>query len=593
MKTEREDIWQQLPAPTITSPVFALTIEDDGVWAGGVGGIAHFAHSADSEEQGSWVPVGAALPLSSVTTLLALQGLLLAGGSEGIASSSNHGKTWWRAEIEDRTAAITALAASPDFASDGIAVAATLEQGIMRTDDGGQTWINASFGLECLEITALLWRGGTTILAATGDGIYRSRDAGRGWKRLPVEGEAEVEALAALPDGTLLAVLANGELLRSRDDGEHWSSTQPLPQQVQALSLFATQAGTLLLGTLEHGLLRSDDADEPWQVVYEQTVHICAQRDGRLYVGTETGVSLSLDDGLTWRELPCPPVHDLRMLLARDEHLLLAGTYSGVLRATSTSTWEFLKNVPQPLTALAFAPDNALLLSGAEGLTRLSLESGVREVLIDSPEGQVAYLTQRLVGASWHIWAASADGTRLFHSTDNGANWQQLPAPFGVLPLAALQAAGERLLAATYDPRQYQLCLWNSLDEGKTWSRGMEATTNWPLVATCAEPVVLSVGNVLFIEQATGQWRRVTVGSDKGAIRRVIGARLADRSVLFVLTTTGMQSSADLGTTWRQEDAGLPVERIADIAISGETLFVLLSGGQVWQRALRPDSGDL
>jgi hypothetical protein len=97
------------------------------------------------------------------------------------------------------------------------------------------------------------------------------------------------------------------------------------------------------------------------------------------------------------------------------------------------------------------------------------------------------------------------------------------------------------------------------------------------------------VGNILFIEQAAGQWRKVTVGSDSGAIRRVIGTRLAGKRVLLALTTTGIQRSEDLGETWQQENASLPIERIVDIAADGETLFALLSGGQVWKRALQKE----
>ena len=584
--TKSDAIWQQLPPPVVPSPVFALAAGRGGVWAGGVGGIARYAVS---EVQSAWEPGVTSLPLSAVTTLLAPYGVVLAGGSEGIAYSYNNGKSWRRAQLEDSAASITALAASPNFAGDHTAIAATLENGILRTNDGGQTWTNASFGLESLEVTALTWVDSTTILAATGTGIYRSRDAGRGWKRLYLDDEAEIEALTALPDGTLLAALANGGLLRSRDDGRRWTLEDPLARSAQALSLFVTQSGTLLLGTLEHGLLRSNDAGATWQVVHERAVHMCAQRDGYIYAGTDTGVSLSLDDGLTWNELPCPPVHDLRILLARDGHLLLAGPYSGIMQATGAFDWEPLQDVPQPLTALAFAPDNGLFLSSPDGLVRFSLESGEWQILIDGQAGQVAYITMRQEGTSQHIWAASADGTRLLHSIDNGASWQQLPAPFGVLLVVALQATTDRLLAATYDPRQNQVCFWNSTDGGKTWTRGMEATTNWPLVATCSEPAALSVGNILFIEQAAGQWRKVTVGSDSGAIRRVIGTRLAGKRVLLALTTTGIQRSEDLGETWQQENASLPIERIVDIAADGETLFALLSGGQVWKRALQKE----
>ncbi len=583
MKTETAHSWQQLPDLALPSPVLALAACEDELWAGGVGGVARYPAS---EARGAWEPKAAGLSLSSVTALLALDGFLLAGGSEGIAYSYNGGTTWQRAKLEDGVAAVTALAASPHFASDQTAVAATLANGILRTTDGGRTWMNASFGLESMEVTALAWGTNTSILAAADDGIYRSRDAGRAWRRVYAEEGLDIEAFVVLEDGTILAVVAGGAVLSSQDDGKHWANDAPRSQQVQTLASDVTPAGALLLGTVERGLLRSGNGGANWQPVYRRMVHTCAHIDGRIYVGTDTGVSFSTDDGLTWSELPCPPVHDLRVLLAREDCLLLAGAYAGIVRAAPAGGWERLEGVPQPLTACAFAPDGALFLSGPAGLARLPLEGGAQQMLVEGWDGQVAHITMCPSGGSWHIWAASADRTRLLRSADGGASWQPLHAPFGVLPLVALQAIADRLCAATYDPRQYQVCLWYSTDEGETWVRSLEAGTDWPVVAACAHPPALSLGNRLFLEQSPGQWRQVTVGSDGGGIRRVLGIHLGEKLILCVLTTTGIQRSADVGATWQQDNAGLPGEQIIDIAATGTTLYALLSGGRVCKRDL-------
>jgi photosystem II stability/assembly factor-like uncharacterized protein len=587
LKTEREPIWQQLPALTLPSPVLALAGRGDDLWAGGVGGVARYP---TSEARETWESAAAKLPLSSVTALLALDGFLLAGGSEGIACSYTGGATWQQAKLEDGVVAVTAFAASPNFASDQTAIAATLANGIVRTTDGGYTWMNASFGLESMEVTTLVWGADGSILAATEDGIYRSRDAGRAWRRDYADEELEIEAFIALADGTILAVLADGGMLSSHDDGKHWATDGLRSQHAQVISSAVTSTGTLLLGTIGRGLLRSSDGGTSWQPVYERIVYTCALIDGRIYVGTDTGVSFSVDDGLTWSELPCPPVHDLRALLVREDCLLLAGTHSGIVRATPAAGWERLERVPQPLTAFAFAPDDALFLSSPAGLMRLPLEGGTPQVLVEGQAGQVAHITMCSSGGSWHIWAASADGSRLLHSADGGASWRPLRTPFGILPLIALQAVSDRLCAATYDPRQYQVCLWYSIDDGETWVRSLEAGTDWPVVAACAHPAALSLGNKLFLEQAPGQWRLVTVGSDGSGIRRVLGIQSGEKIMLCVLTTSGIQRSEDMGETWQQEHINLPGDHIIDIAATGTTLYALLSGGRLWKRDLREPS---
>ena len=119
-----------------------------------------------AEGQETWEPGVATLSLAPVTALLALDGLLLAEGSGGIAYSYNNGRTWQQAELEDGVVSVADFAASPKFASDRTIVAATLTNGIVRTNDGGCTWTNASFGLGSLEVTALFWVSGMTVLAA-------------------------------------------------------------------------------------------------------------------------------------------------------------------------------------------------------------------------------------------------------------------------------------------------------------------------------------------------------------------------------------------------------------------------------------------
>lgn len=452
MITEKERFWQQLPLPVLAAPVYALAAGRDRLWAGGVGGVASYAVGEIQNMQGVWQPGVAGLPLSAVTALLALDEVLLAGGSEGIACSYNGGKSWQLAELEDGLASITALAASPDFVGDRIAVAATLANGILRTNDGGRSWVNASFGLESLEVSALIWTDRATVLAATSAGIYRSRDAGRAWRQLYTVEDSEgveVEALAILPDGTLLAALTHGELLISRDNGKRWIASKPAPEEAQALSLSVTSTGALLYGTLEHGLLRSDDAGASWRTVHDQAAHVCAQYAARIYAGSETGVSVSDDDGRTWYELPWPPLHDLRVVLADAQHLLLTGIYTGIVEATPARTWQHLVEIAPALTACSFISADALLFSSPAGLERFSLTDGTRQMLLADELGRVAHIAQRRVDDDLHLWVASADGARLLYSPDGGANWQPLAAPFGILPLVALEAVADRLIAAT------------------------------------------------------------------------------------------------------------------------------------------------
>lgn len=584
LNKESERIWQQLPALAPPSPVFALALQRDILWAGGVGGLA--SRSLPIQEQGKWRSYSGILPLSSVSVLLALDSLLLVGGSEGIAYSSTGGVAWQLAELEDSVASIIAFAASPRFADDATAVAATLTNGILRTNDGGRSWRNASFGLESMEVTALTWENGSNVLAATGDGIYRSRDAGRAWRRIFTEEDLEIEALVMLSDKILLAASASQGLLRSHDEGRSWVRVPGLTD-TQAVSLCLTPAGALLLSTLERGLLRSVDAGETWQTVDFHIVNVYQSQDKQtLFTGTDQSISISLDGGLTWSELPPPPVSDLQTLLSHKDSLLVTSRYSGIVY-TNSKKWESLEQTPSQISTSAFAPDGTLLVSGPEGLLRLSSHEQTRQTLLPGEAGHIKHITFRQEGNTWRIWAIAADNKQLLQSADGGTDWQTLSAPFGVLPVVALQAASDRLFAATYDPRLHRAQVWYSTDNGQNWIQSLEAQTSWPIVATCSFPAALSVGNVLFLEQSTGHWKQISVGGRGEAIRRILGIQLEKQLLLFVLTTAGLQRSDDLGETWQYQDSGLAGEQILDIAGSGTTLTVLLNEGRIWQRDIQ------
>ena len=75
-------------------------------------------------------------------------------------------------------------------------------------------------------------------------------------------------------------------------------------------------------------------------------------------------------------------------------------------------------------------------------------------------------------------WAGLTTDGALLRTGDSGQTWERLGAPFGVLPLVALQAipgadaSSPSLTAATYDGRQQAVALWRSDDGGAHWRRG-------------------------------------------------------------------------------------------------------------------------
>ncbi len=263
------------PPIRLPAPLLVLHADTEGLWAGGTGGVAYFAN-------GHWLPRIAGLPLTVIGGLASAEGWIFAGGMEGIARSADDGQHWELAALHGSASGIAAMVTSPAFAQDTAALAATLEGGILRSDDAGQNWTPSNFGLSDFEVAALLWPAAEVVLAGTSGGIYRSPNGGRAWRA--VDGPSEpVAALVQRPDGSLIAALEDGGLLLSEDLGASWTPLgEGLPQAAPVMALCATAQGRLLLGTASEGIFASDDGGFSWTQQHHADIFALARGCGGL-----------------------------------------------------------------------------------------------------------------------------------------------------------------------------------------------------------------------------------------------------------------------------------------------------------------------
>ncbi len=217
-----------------------------------------------------------------------------------------------------------ALAASPDFARDGI------------------------------------------CFAACGSGLYRSRDGGESWRKLRTSSELVTTAVAVSPafaqDRSVFAAVKGG-ILRSSDAGETWfTAAFPAPPPVFSSLLGSPdfeRDGFLLAATIEDGVFSSTDRGARWQPwnfgLFDLNVLCIALspawiEDETVYAGTETGFYRSANGGRAWRHTgfpaECAPAlciacikdgdsRATRLIVGTEQHGLLASCDNG-------ETWERL-----------------------------------------------------------------------------------------------------------------------------------------------------------------------------------------------------------------------------------------------------------
>lgn len=180
----------------------------------------------------------APLPATCVTCTRGQSGevIVLAGVPGGMLVSHDAGTTWQTALLPSPAPYITAVAASPAWSVDGTAFAASIEDGVFATRNGGASWVAWNIGLLDHSVLALVvspaFARDQTVFAATESGVFVSANAGRFWRETacPIAA-APVLCLALSPDFEHDFVLFAGTedgLFRSTDGGQHWAQ-QPAP----------------------------------------------------------------------------------------------------------------------------------------------------------------------------------------------------------------------------------------------------------------------------------------------------------------------------------------------------------------------------
>jgi photosystem II stability/assembly factor-like uncharacterized protein len=237
--------------------------------------------------------------------------------------------------VAQQTPDITyALAASPNYARDGVCFAAR-RSGLYRSEDGGLTWRDAyaSLGLVAplatlaVAVSPASTNDETAVFAGVSGGILRSYDGGSTWLTTPLPAPPPVvSGLVVSPgydrDGTVLAATVEDGVFRSGDRGGRWESWNfgLLDLDVYCIAMSPAFAGppgsggdeTLYVGT-ETGIFRSTNGGRAWREVgfdidLSPVLSLALSpdyaRDGCLYAGTEShGLYRSIDRGRTWERV--------------------------------------------------------------------------------------------------------------------------------------------------------------------------------------------------------------------------------------------------------------------------------------------------
>ena len=168
---------------------------------------------------------------------------------------------------------------------------------ITKDTSGAETYATIFAFVESPHQPGVFWAGSDDGL------VHISRDSGKTWDNVTPQG---------LPERTLIGMI---------DVSPH----DPASAYMAATRYKLDDTRPMLYKTTDYGKTWSDISAGIPAHDYTRVIRADPGRRGLLYVGTETGVYVSFDDGAAWQplqaNLPCVPVYDL---LIKDDDLIAA-----------------------------------------------------------------------------------------------------------------------------------------------------------------------------------------------------------------------------------------------------------------------------
>lgn len=322
---------------------------------------------------------------------------------------------------------------------------ATNGSGLARAGYAGGRWsvqqLLAGQPVTCLSADPL--RPSVVYAGTQGSGVLRSDDKGQTWRPAGLAGQV-VKAVAASPiePGVLYAGTKPALVYASRDGGSNWAeltafrrvrafwwfspAEPPFSAYVQAIALSPSDPKVIVVGIEAGAVLRSADGGQTWQGHRPGALRDChsltfhARQGDWVYEGggSGAGAACSRDGGRTWRQPRRGLDRHYGWAVAADP--AQPEVWYAALSPSAFKAHGDGKAQAHIFRSAGGAPWQKLALSTAE-----EIGSGFPQPLAHMP---YALLTD--AAAPGHVYAGLSSGD-VWHSTDHGEAWTQLPFNLG------------------------------------------------------------------------------------------------------------------------------------------------------------------
>ena len=176
---------------------------------------------------------------------------------------------------------------------------------IYRSSDKGENWEHINYpNFTATYVSSFCEKSNVVFASSFGSviDVYRSTDEGSNWSPCSLPGNGNVMAVLST-DQYVFAGRSDG-VFRSSDLGLTWTKTSDGMSDHPFIKKLDYN-DDYLFAAASDGLYRSDNSGDDWEKVYNppftERIESLATHEGYLYAGTmETGLIYSQDNGVTW-----------------------------------------------------------------------------------------------------------------------------------------------------------------------------------------------------------------------------------------------------------------------------------------------------
>ncbi len=307
------------------------------------GGVNEIYRSTDQGVTFTTIPVTFSFGIVNIYSITKLGSDYYMGTSyDGVYKSTDNGSTWAAANEGMGPKDIRSVVPT----GSGSLIAGSHYVGVFRSTNMGSMWSKSMSGLPAGSSIPEMLATESAVFAGTRDGIYRSTDNGNTWVELQGDNDtinySLVRGLCEL-NGNIYAATHlqfHTTVYKSTDNGSTWTrSGNGLPADLTFIDGLTASGSNLVAGTSE-GIFYSSDQGSTWYQANApvQFIEDIAASGNYVYaIVSGTGIYRSFNNGVSW-SIALPSTVDYVCLAAYDNYVYAGSFFSGLRYSSNFGT---------------------------------------------------------------------------------------------------------------------------------------------------------------------------------------------------------------------------------------------------------------